>query len=452
MKQIFPGYYRPSGEDFEKLWRNCIFVLDANVLLNLYRYPQQARDDLLKVFTRDAKRFWIPFQAALEFQRSRLGVIAAQRRKFKEVRDVVVASHTKLKTGLSGLQLERRHSSIKVDGLLRNVDKAVKEFLGELDTLEKAHPDVNQADELRKKIDDLFGERVGAPPKNQENVDVLYKEGEARFKMEIPPGFRDVDKGDSSCSFGGIVYQNKFGDFVIWKQMIDFCAKQKSKSLIFVTDDDKEDWWWTVNSEGAKRIGPRPELVEEIRRVAGVESFYIYNSEQFLRFSKEYLAAEVSEEFIQQVREVAHYQLEWPLFIVPSVATAIVSDWIVRKYSGSTLDQTPREGFPDFILEYDGARIGFEVIIPSGLTSTIAFINTASALAQRTLESGSLVKIELVGVFRSRNQIDRVVRTLRASSTRLPVNVGFTAGLAVGDAAQPEKRKFIPVSRYPDDE
>ena len=40
MQNFFPGYYRPSEDDLTAIWRKCIFVLDTNVLLGLYRYPK----------------------------------------------------------------------------------------------------------------------------------------------------------------------------------------------------------------------------------------------------------------------------------------------------------------------------------------------------------------------------------------------------------------------------
>ncbi|MGZ3645243.1 MAG: hypothetical protein ACXVCM_15485, partial [Ktedonobacteraceae bacterium] len=38
MQELFPGYYRPTKEEFSTMWQQCIFVFDANVLLNIYRY------------------------------------------------------------------------------------------------------------------------------------------------------------------------------------------------------------------------------------------------------------------------------------------------------------------------------------------------------------------------------------------------------------------------------
>jgi hypothetical protein len=67
MRKGFSGYYRPDEKEFSVLWKKCLFILDANVLLNLYRYPKKARRDLVKVLTLVNDRLWIPHQAALEY-------------------------------------------------------------------------------------------------------------------------------------------------------------------------------------------------------------------------------------------------------------------------------------------------------------------------------------------------------------------------------------------------
>jgi hypothetical protein len=32
MRELFPGYYRPTQEQFQQMWQECIFVLDAKAL------------------------------------------------------------------------------------------------------------------------------------------------------------------------------------------------------------------------------------------------------------------------------------------------------------------------------------------------------------------------------------------------------------------------------------
>ena len=76
MRDLFPGFYRPSEEEFHRVWHEGIFVLDTNVLLNLYRYPEEARNEFLNLMGNISNRLWIPNQVGLQFQQNRLSVIA----------------------------------------------------------------------------------------------------------------------------------------------------------------------------------------------------------------------------------------------------------------------------------------------------------------------------------------------------------------------------------------
>jgi len=74
--------------------------------------------------------------------------------------------------------------------------------------------------------------------------------------------------------------------------------------VIFVTDDDKDDWWLAVESGGTKRIGPRPELVEELRREGKVQSFYMYSSDGFAHRFSELLNVTIHAKTVEQVADV----------------------------------------------------------------------------------------------------------------------------------------------------
>src|SRR5437016_440727 len=84
MKNLFPGYFRPTEEEFEQLWQDCTFIPDANVLLNLYRYSPETREGLLSIFSAVSDRLWLPHQVAFEFLSNRLGVIDAQTKAYKK--------------------------------------------------------------------------------------------------------------------------------------------------------------------------------------------------------------------------------------------------------------------------------------------------------------------------------------------------------------------------------
>jgi hypothetical protein len=137
MREMFPGFYRPTQEEFDKLWKEALFILDANVLLNLYRYPKSARDELLQVLSQISDRLWVPHQAALEFQRNRPIVLADQMGRFAEVERIVNGALSALKGELGKLQLAKRHAVIEIDPFLEKVGQNFQDFLAELKKLQE---------------------------------------------------------------------------------------------------------------------------------------------------------------------------------------------------------------------------------------------------------------------------------------------------------------------------
>jgi len=283
------------------------------VILNLYRYPEEARNDLLKILNAISGRLWIPHQVALEYQENRLSVIADQRKKFNEVRQVLQRSQNTLSTDLGRLQLKERHSTINPDTLLDKVNQAFEEFRKVLDESEQKQPDVSTPDNLRDEIDTLLKGKIGAPPQSQAELDKLNEEGQRRYEYHRPPGYMDKEEKlePGVYRYGDLVHKRKYGDLILWQQIIEAAKTNENfKHLIFVTDDDKEDWWWIVESQGKKTIGPRPELVEEISSKAGVLSFYMYNSEHFIKYAKEHLKIEIQDKSIEQARDIALFATE----------------------------------------------------------------------------------------------------------------------------------------------
>src|SRR5215203_5650928 len=224
MKETFRGYYRPSEDEFKSLWENCLFIPDANVLLNLYRYSKETTDDWLKVFRQIADRLWMPHQAALEFQENRLGVIAEQVERYNEVSKVVEEVRKNLQTGLDDLQLRKRHSAIDPDELLGKVDDLFGTFQRRLEELEQRQPKVHEEDTIRNQIDSLFEGKVGPPPQSQDYLERLYEEGDLRYQIKRPPGYMDKAKkkdGARAYSYGELVIRTEYGDLILWKQILE---------------------------------------------------------------------------------------------------------------------------------------------------------------------------------------------------------------------------------------
>jgi hypothetical protein len=311
VKGLFPEYEEPSRRDYPAIWKHGQFIFDANVLLSLFRYQTATRDELLKIIGQLSDRIWIPYQVALEFQRNRVAVLAEQTKRFFDVRAAVEKSRVGLRSEIDKLQLGNRHSLINPQPLLAGFESLTGEFLSHLDRQYEAQQKISDRDPLKEQIENLFDKKVGAPPKDQSELDSIYKEAESRYEFRIPPGYEDRDKDKKEpdeCSHRGLIYKRKYGDYLMWVQILRHAREDGIKHLIFVTDDRKEDWWQKVEVDGPKTVGRRPELAEEARLKASVDSFLMYSPEEFLKFAKEFLKAQVSDETLNDVREMSATQ------------------------------------------------------------------------------------------------------------------------------------------------
>jgi uncharacterized protein (DUF983 family) len=304
MKQLFPGYYPAVGDDIDLQVEKTLVVFDANVLLNLYRYPANASKDLLAVMDGLSDRKWIPFHAAMEYHRNRLVVIAEQNRRFREAKSVVEKAISSLEGELGKLQLQKRHSTIDPTSVLESMRNASQEFASTLQDLEDKHKDVTDDDPIRDNLNELFASKIGQAPPNQEWIDKIQEEGKLRYDQKLPPGYRDQSKEGETFNHGGLQYANEYGDLILWKQLLEKCISDEIKQLVFVTDDDKDDWWYVVDSGGKRRIGPRPELTDEVIRTTTVETFAMLSSDRFAQRFSQLLNITLETTTVTQVRDV----------------------------------------------------------------------------------------------------------------------------------------------------
>lgn len=305
MKSSFTGYYSPTTEQYEKLWNDALFVLDTNVLLNLYRLPTLARDELIGVLELLKGRLWIPHQVGLEFQRGRLTVIANERKSTEEALSTAQSVVGQVKSKVEGLQIDKRGLGIESKPLLDELERSNQQLITAITAIHKSQLDVSSADVVRQKLDELLDGKVGRGPESQEELDALVSDGEDRFSNKIPPGFADIDKdknpNEASFVFDHMKYQRKFGDLILWKQLIQHVKDSKISTVLFITADRKEDWWWR---EQGKTIGPHPELMREIKREGGVDLFWMYSSVQFVEHANKYSQATVSTESVAEIEQV----------------------------------------------------------------------------------------------------------------------------------------------------
>lgn len=288
MKSKFPGYFRLKDEEINKLWETALFVFDANILLNLYRYSDDTRDDFFKILEKIKDRIWISHQSASEFFENRLNVISQQEKSYEDAINSLKSIEEEFKNS-------RQHPFIS-DKLLKNFSSLSEEICGQLNESKEFHNKRIFEDDILDKIENLFNDKVGEEYEVNK-LEEIYKEGESRFSDKIPPGYKDNAKKDNTSKD-----IRKYGDLVGWKQIIDKSIELK-QGIILITDDRKEDWW--VKFKG-KTLSPRPELKKEFQDKTK-QSFHMYQSDRFLEFATKYLNEEINENAIEEIRELRRF-------------------------------------------------------------------------------------------------------------------------------------------------
>lgn len=282
MKDIFPEFYRPTKKEFQELWDECLFTFDTCILLDLYRYSESTRNDFLKTIKTEKifRDLWLTHQVAFEYQKNRLNVIYKQEESYKTI---IENLNKKLEGIKRDFDSNKSHPTIDFSKVYTKLENVFKDVIKEIEEKKDKHPSwTYEEDGLRDKISDMFREKIGKSfdPKRMGEIKT---EAKIRYENKTPPGYADKDR---------------IGDLILWFQIINK-AKETKKPIIFVTNDKKEDWW-DINKKG-ETIGPRYELIKEIREEAHV-SFYMYNLEGFLKFAKEYIEISIDEESINEIR------------------------------------------------------------------------------------------------------------------------------------------------------
>jgi hypothetical protein len=287
MKKQLSGYYRPTPEEFEYLWANSLIILDTNCLFIPYRSKPQTCVSFFHTLEKLSDRLWLPHQVVFEYGENRLNVIADQKRAYQKLISLLSANETKISGTISSDY--SRHPFIDTIKIEEHLTHAFTEIKKQIIEIEKEHPDLDSDDPFLKKTLELFNGKVG-PEYTPKRLHEIYIEGKSRYESDTPPGYEDKDKTTD---------RELYGDLIIWFQIIDH-AKLTKKSIIFITGDNKEDWWWILKG---KTIGPKPELVKEIKEKANV-SFYMYNLDRFLQFAQEYLHEKVDQTAIAEIRNI----------------------------------------------------------------------------------------------------------------------------------------------------
>lgn len=318
MKNKLKEYIPLSDDQRNAIWEHGIFVLDANVLLNMCRYSKQSCDELIKIIEKHKDSLWLPYQVAMEFFDNRLGVIEGIKNGFSKLLSNISMVDDVLNKELKFNEF-RTDTAHNLDQLKKDITSFRKREEAKIRKWQKEFEDSNK-EAILDIILSLYEGKVG-DDYNEVKLKELYEEGERRQREGIPPGYADwKDKIKNGL-------RHASGDLIWWKQAIDY-ARDKRCDLVIVTDDKKDDWWYKVSG---KTFGPRVELIREFDKETNGQKFLMYQTHQFMTMAKRLDGAMVSDSSIKEAKETGAVEYN-RLVESYKAAPYSISDLTLSKY------------------------------------------------------------------------------------------------------------------------
>ncbi len=260
----FLAYRTPSDTEIRDVLRTALVAFDTNVLLNLYRYSEEARASVVEVMQALGDRLWLPFQVLEEFWRNReralgdpMGQVRTSSAELEKLRNAAVEQ---LRIWVNRAALSPEETK-EVEELLGKAFEEGQRLLNGLideNAIQRARN--TEHDPVLAQLDPVLAGRVGAPMNPSEYAEAV-KEGQRRAAAGEPPGFADVAKSDR----GG---EGASGDYLVWEQVLREASTRGCQAVVLVTGDVKRDWW---RYEGSYPRGPRIELAREMKGRCGAK-------------------------------------------------------------------------------------------------------------------------------------------------------------------------------------
>ena len=281
IEELFVGWYDYDVDEYSSIINNSKISLDTNVLLNIYRYSKETSDKTLYLLNKIKDRLIFSYYVAFEFTKNRKKVESASVEEYKKYQSKIESKYEEIINELKNISNNKLAKKDKlIESIIKNKEKVLQNFDISIDKKMEVFKSG-----LEEKICQLFEGKIIDKYSDIE-FESIKAEGIRRQKNQIPPGYKDEEKGEN-------------GDYYIFKQLIDY-SKNNDIDIIFVTDDVKEDMFQTIR--GIK--SPRPELLNEFNKETN-HKLIIMTVQEFLN-NKIIFDENISEKVLDEIKIISN--------------------------------------------------------------------------------------------------------------------------------------------------
>ncbi len=299
LKELFPEFYQ-SKLDIKDLSSESenLLVLDTNYLLDIIQLPTTVSKKYIEALEKVKENIYIPYLVALEFNFKKSSLKKGKIKKIRKYKNEIEQSVVNIKKKIDEIDLvDKEEKEIFTNEPL----KITEDYLAELKKIidnKVSSMITEEENELYERLISIIENKVGNKY-SQEWIDKIEKEGEVRYEQNIPPGFNDSSKEDEIDSlrmYGDIKYCRKYGDLIIWKDIIEYSKEytKMGKKVVFITNDgkakQKRDLLYKVDD---LTVGPDIHLMNELYMEANKE-LHILNNLRFVQLVNDLSDVEMS--------------------------------------------------------------------------------------------------------------------------------------------------------------
>lgn len=322
-------FYIIDDEHEKELFKNSLIFFDTSSLLDFYYFTEENIEELeTKLFKSLEKRLWITYQTQIEFFKNKdkvklkpLETYNSLIQKVKgnsesghieEIENVITATKSNISDELRGhlktlqekVSKNNKHPYLKdfnfsdINSQVHDIEKKILEFKVQFESFKKLITEEieSQKNKFKDETNDIilpilekYFNSTNEP--NIKEINSIIKDGEFRYRNQIPPGY--LDKDDK------IGFQ-KYGDLIVWKEILKK-SKENHSNVILVINDLKEDWWYLDDKK--KNISPRYELIKEFKDYTG-NNFWMYEISNFLYKANLYFSTSIDSETIEEIKNI----------------------------------------------------------------------------------------------------------------------------------------------------
>ena len=194
MRAQFQHFYKLTDGELDKMTPKAVIAFDASFLLDLYRYSDATAKQMFLVLDGLRDQIWLPHQAAYEFHKNRLRVIAQLRTKHAQVLRYLKEDGAKL---IADIQKEcAKHPLLDGDRIVKPLRTAIEKAQDRISQLGDKHPQMTldpADDRIWLRVDALFQGKIGEEYTDDQLI-AIEQTAQKRYTKQIPPGFQTKRK------------------------------------------------------------------------------------------------------------------------------------------------------------------------------------------------------------------------------------------------------------------